>query len=371
MSLEAIEAQEIHHLLLRSIHQLRGERGRTALFNVLFGQLNHQTIWDVYRYKVIPLFGLLHGESADKILARFNDCRCKGWIKQQSSGTRETLSLSDEGMDKLLQLNQTTLSQWIMDESRIPFNWNEAPLLSRLLLLVQTCSHLLYGSHSFQPITRDLSTQDDVKRLLLNTGILKISYELFSELEKLLELIPEAGRRVLLMRMTGFSRTGLTASQLAGELNQPVFIVRRMLHYSTFKLYYEAECNPQEYRVMKQLRLLADAAYDQVSGQLTASALETNKWICKGYSLDRIATIRKLKLNTIQDHVIELVLAGKQRDPFRWVKKSLWDDIYPEIVESSDKPIRVLKETLNSEIDYFTIRMVQAFHMKGSEGVLI
>lgn len=80
----------------------------------------------------------------------------------------------------------------------------------------------------------------------------------------------------------------------------------------------------------------------------------------QGRSLDEIATIRNLKVATIEDHFVEIALRERDFSIEIFMEKNKIKHVQRIIETLQTRKLRVLKQAVGEEISYFEIRLVLA-----------
>ena len=90
---------------------------------------------------------------------------------------------------------------------------------------------------------------------------------------------------------------------------------------------------------------------------LTQSAERTKKLFEQGYSVEQIASLRKLKLSTIEDHFIEMA-ANMESFPFKeFISEEQRDTVWRHVEQLQTKRLRLLKQQC-PELSYFQLRLI-------------
>lgn len=90
---------------------------------------------------------------------------------------------------------------------------------------------------------------------------------------------------------------------------------------------------------------------------LTQSTRKTLFLIKEGYTIDRIAKIRKLKLATIEDHIVEIAIHDPSFSIDQYVSKEEQKIIADYAIANQTNKIRQIKEGLGGRYSYFKIRL--------------
>ena len=102
------------------------------------------------------------------------------------------------------------------------------------------------------------------------------------------------------------------------------------------------------------LHQLAEDVY--ITMPLTESTYETAKLLNEGKSLEQIAAIRRLKISTIEDHVVEIVMNIPTFNIVAFLSKEQLKEINDTSEAYATKKLRVLKEVL-PHYSYFQLRL--------------
>ena len=94
---------------------------------------------------------------------------------------------------------------------------------------------------------------------------------------------------------------------------------------------------------------------------MTQSTKTTLRYIQEGKNLGEIAEIRRLKVNTIEDHLVEIVLSEKDFPISDYVTIEDEREIAEAIKELGTKKLKAIKQMVdNKQISFFQIRLVLA-----------
>jgi uncharacterized protein YpbB len=93
---------------------------------------------------------------------------------------------------------------------------------------------------------------------------------------------------------------------------------------------------------------------------LTKSSNETFSLVKQGFDIKTISKIRGLKINTIEDHIVECALFDKTFDINQYVNESNQKMIKDVIKNTNTFKLKEIKDHLSECISYFQIRLVLA-----------
>ncbi|PID00594.1 MULTISPECIES: helix-turn-helix domain-containing protein [unclassified Sporosarcina] len=329
-------------ILLTIFQRLHGERSAQGVYHILRGKKSGQTLQDVEYYQVKSYYALLPHLTASEF--------------QQA--------LERMQADDLIYINElvyvTAKGQMATGSEMWRFNgWNyrglEREFARRLALLVQTLSNLRSGETMFMPIQKELPTQQFIKGFLRNqsSSMISLSTSLRKELEYVFthSSLSDLQCTIVSGRLTGYKLTGSTWEQMADRLNMSV---------KTIQLYYlEALHMLLDYlQHHPNLPLLSELAIGcRVDTYLTQSAERTQKLFERGYSVEQIASLRNLKLSTIEDHFIEMA-ANMESFPYKeFITEEQRDTVWRHVEQLQTKRLRLLKQQC-PELSYFQLRLI-------------
>jgi len=226
----------------------------------------------------------------------------------------------------------------------------------RLSLLVQVTSELSHSNTKYLPIQRKKEYHLWLKNYLIQTRLSReeLSVQLYNELIKCLDVNNEINPAILVTRFTGNRKIGLTVEQSAELLELDYYSYHlqflSILHYMLEVLKTRKNSFPLLYLMIS----------DQISNApLTESTRKTFVLLNKGFKINEIAKIRKLKPNTIEDHIVEITLniAGFDISPF--ISSEKQDLIIKAAKNNRSKQLKLIRQ-LVPDADYFQIRLVLA-----------
>jgi uncharacterized protein YpbB len=217
-------------------------------------------------------------------------------------------------------------------------------------------SYSVQETKSFAPIQKDEDIQLWVKNFLVknnyksDTFYQAIRVEISDSLNRL--DIEDSSLNLLLYRLSGFNTPGWTWQQLAREQNSSLLDVQlayiEALHMWLDALYEE----PKRY-----LSQLAEGV--RIEQLLTESSQKTANFFQQGFTLEQIATMRRLKESTIEDHFVEMAMTMPQFPLGQFVASQDVEVIVHAVKQENSKKLKVLREAV-PELSYFQIRLILA-----------
>jgi uncharacterized protein YpbB len=339
----------LNYVILYCLLQINGERSIYSVFHILKGKKSSQSIQDAHIFYLQAFF-----LSLPKLKRPYFNQKVIELKKAEliTWGESENAFVTPEG-------SKAVKEQFLGDAFPSAMNgliYGDQTRLfwMRLSLLVQVLSNAKRQETLYFPIQRNKHIQEWVKNCIRNNPESdNLSSVLFQELSDLLNL-QSSDPSILVYRLTGYKDYGWTELQVAERLhmNEEEFRFRflNLLH----SLLTEIEKDPSRYPLLYSISLTSDHRQN-----LTISTSKTYELYKRGHSLEEISRIRKLKLNTIEDHVIELILTQVDLpiDPF--ITQEEYVKVLQVMDEAQTRRLRPIKEKL-PQLTYFQIRVAIA-----------
>jgi uncharacterized protein YpbB len=343
-------------LFLYSIDKLNGERSIFAIYHLLKGKKSSQTIQDAHLFGLKKLFATYSSITRDTLEKHTAVCLQQKWIKD--SQKENHFLITERGRAELHEYGKSHPLPHDMDGWS--YQHHAAILWGRLTLLVQSLSHIINGQNQFYPIQRNAAIQQWVKRFfqLDPQNRSEIGAAFFHELVMLLEQKNRTERDIFVMRLTGSHRIGSTFTQISETTALDEIHVRFLfldvLHFIVREISINKERFPFLFSVIEDLPASRDKP-------LTESARVTLHYIEDGKELKEVARLRKLKANTIEDHIVEIVLSKPDFPITPFMSEETADKIMDTAKKMNTKQLKIIKNHLDDEvITFFQIRLVLA-----------
>jgi uncharacterized protein YpbB len=341
------EMCRIENILLYCLKQLNGERTIYSIYHLLNGKKSSQTLQDAHLFSLKRYFRILEPltrESFDEIFNKLLENKLV-----EPCGEQRFL-LTPAGEDYLLNNEQPYYVN----------GWRYQPFTllvwERLSLLVQVTSNFTFHETKYIPIQKNVDVHNWLKGFLKSTSVPKqeLGRSLFSELIEILELARDVNPKVLIFRLTGYKQIGLTSSQIAKKLNIDSLHFHLEFINTIHCLLHFVENDPSRFKVLSSLL----ANLDQ-NDSLTLSARKTLVLLNQGFTAEEIASIRNLKISTIEDHLVEFALNVKDFSINSYVNEEIQHQILEISKRESTRQLKVIRNTLKT-VSYFQIRLVIA-----------
>lgn len=247
-------------------------------------------------------YGLLRWTGADRALSRQ---QFEHSIKELVDA--HLIQLASDGR-ALLTTAGVLRQEELLTENYQPcfFDWywlaNTRRVEQRLLLGIQVVSELAYHNRYYAPVVNEYYEQQLVKRWLLNWRG-NIIADLWKELELFGNSLESADKRLanyFFYSLVGHHINGNSPVQLSAQLALPggqMLVIKQdaLLAVAAFANSYHGALNS----------LLADLIS---TNPLSHSASQTLMLFQQGFTIRQIAQKRKLKANTIREHLLEAAI---------------------------------------------------------------
>ncbi|WP_339227945.1 helix-turn-helix domain-containing protein [Oceanobacillus sp. FSL K6-2867] len=340
-------------ILLQCFSQLNGERSASSVFHLLNGNKSIQTIQDAHSYQLDPFYGIYRHLKRNLFNQKVSSLLEEGYL-YELEGETKTLRITE----KALQFLDETKQQYPFEYFKGMRYKETADMFQlRLLLLIQTLTNTKMKFYHFIPITDQPSVEKWVKQIYrkLKTNETHALQAIYQELHQLLDVFPNSYADLFVDRLTGYKAYGKSSSQLAALYKLPIMDVQLLLTGIIHKIIQTIENEREKYPVFS---FLLGGLTEEIP--ITKSANQTYYLLQKKYTLDQIALMRNLKINTIHDHIVEIALYDPLFTLDHYITKERQQQIIDAINQKQTFKLKDIKKTVQDDISYFEIRLVLA-----------
>ncbi|WP_018658653.1 helix-turn-helix domain-containing protein [Allofustis seminis] len=268
------------------IHIFQGKRTPSILYRVEIQQLH-------------PLFNLYPLVKKDALDGLFLKFERKNWIEQHEKGYR----LMSEGT----QITHAFCNQEkIYHVSHLRWNSYWHHFFEYWQFLTQIFSEASFANIRYRPVVTNHFIQEWVKRWLhLQQGTVhENSPQWQEELRHILSHLEETEANFISMHLSGHERIGWIRTQIMHELNEPLdkyaiylnATVQKMMNIINY-----STALPLHKNFLDNLKLL-------YYNGLSKSTWESLKYLQHNQSFFEVAKIRRIKVGTIYEHLLEAAL---------------------------------------------------------------
>ncbi|GKU81040.1 helix-turn-helix domain-containing protein [Niallia sp. NCCP-28] len=340
----------IEIIVLYCLHNISGERTIYSILHILNGKKSSQTIQDIHLFQLTMLFQTFPELSRKDFQAIMETLKGNGWLEELSEQHVVIRKEKQSELEMLIVENPIPerLNGWTYHQQTSAF-WE------RLSLFVQVAAHLKAGKRRYIPVQRDRSIQVWLKETLASINIPrdKISEKLYGELMACLDH-DDIDPRYFVIRLTGCDNIGLTVHQGAQQLQVDkdyyhVYFLS-ILHFMMDRIRKLEDDFPLLQKIIKKT---------EQNLPLTLSTAKTYQYIQRGYNIEEISTVRQLKENTIEDHIVEIILNIPTFPISEYISENSFVRVKNCVEKLGTKSLKFIKENLQ-DISYFEIRVVLA-----------
>lgn len=344
-------------LLLRGIiikcsMHIEDERSINATYHLLTGKRSIQTVQDTHMYELDRFFGILNGLNKTHFDQIIQELIHERLLVLTSTNTCKPTKKGIDWLDE----NQSSLPFTYF--KGLTYHAIDHIFLDRLILLVQVLTNKKMNHTRYIPVIdkqvitnwlksfyRQIKTNIDVQ--------LTLTYQ---ELHRLFQHFPENEATMFVDRLTGYDHYGMSIPQLARTYHMSEDHIRLLFIGISHQMLDLIQQNPNQYPLL--LQVIEDLP---TGGFMTQSAHQTYELLKRGYTTDEIVRKRRLKINTIYDHIVEIALYDNSFsiDPYVSVQKRI--EIMKAIRQTKSSKLKTIKDELTDDTSYFQIRLVLAF----------
>ncbi|WP_179884950.1 helix-turn-helix domain-containing protein [Bacillus sp. AFS015802] len=339
----------LNYVILYCLLQINGERSIYSVFHILKGKKSSQSIQDAHIFHLQPFFLSLPRLKRPYFNQKVRELTEAGCITMGENDNAIVTpggvkAVNDHFMGDAFPSNMNGLTYG--DQTRL--------FWMRLSLLVQVLSNAKRQETLYYPVQRNKYIQEWVKNCIrTNPDRDNLSTILYKELTTVFGVM-KGDPSILVYRLTGYKDYGWTELQVAETLGMNEEELRFRFLNLLHGILTVVERDPSGYPLLYSISLNSDHRQN-----LTISTSKTYDLYKRGHSLEEISRIRKLKLNTIEDHVIELILTQGELDIDPFITREDYVRVLQVMKESQTKRLKPIKEKL-PQLTYFQIRVAIA-----------
>ncbi|MED1863625.1 helix-turn-helix domain-containing protein [Fictibacillus nanhaiensis] len=225
-----------------------------------------------------------------------------------------------------------------------------------ITLFVQALSNALYGHYNYSPVVRDFSVIHKVKSVFPKSEYERkvLAEKLNRELSSVLLDHDTQSADLFVKKLSGYNRIGSTFEQLsrieAMSQEETVLRFRGVLHSLIHKVAEEKMDFPILYSLI--------GSFTEAPA-ITKSATLTYKMLANNKSVEEIMNLRKLKMSTLEDHLVEIAREVKDFPITPYISENEFIKVKDYYRETKETKLRPFKDAF-PHLSYFQIRLVLA-----------
>lgn len=343
----------LNEIVLYCLYKINGERTIYAIYHLLNGKKTSQTIQDSRLFHLECFFNTYDELTRQQLEKIVEDLEKLHLVEKKSD---QAYKLTKKGREQAEKIIHQYSSLQLLNGWKYQFTnvfWE------RLTLLVQVISNIVHNETKYMPIQKNKDVQGWLKSYLRHLSKKEIGPMLYNELENCLGRNTDIDPAVVVFRFTGYDVIGLTEKQAAEVLAMDAVLYHYQFLCGLHGMIHEIALNKESYPLLGEI--LRDLYVDV---PITESTRKTQELLNKGFQLETIAKMRKLKINTIQDHIVELALHIPAFDIAPYVDPHKQKKIIMATGQITSKQLRHIREQVQ-DADYFEIRLVLAKYGDG------
>lgn len=325
------------------------ERSISATYYLLQGKQSIQTIQDANLFGLTPYYGIYKNLAKDRFFELVQEFEQNHMLQQQ---TENYYNVTEKGK-RWLQ-NSSLHNHYL---NGVDYKQFDEIYFKRLLLLIQVWTNSKKQNYTYVPIIENTDIENWVKRYytLSKKNLDDYLHLLYKELVAILSLLPAEYPAIFLDQFTSYQIIGLTTEQIATKFRLTV----EDIHVTTIHIiHFMLKTVQEQASKYKLLYFIGKDLFPR--RKLTNSAEKTSELLHQGLSITEIASIRKLKVNTIYDHIVEIALHDKNFPLSLYVPKPYQEQIIQAIKRFRSYKLKDIKVEIDENITYFQIRLVLA-----------
>ncbi|MFS0751547.1 helix-turn-helix domain-containing protein [Oceanobacillus sp. 1P07AA] len=340
----------LERIILLCFERIQVERSASSIYHLLTAKKSIQTVQDAYLYRIDSFYGVLPSLSKETYSKKIVYLEHHRYLIQTKESYYEITPKGKEFVK--MQIDQ------LQSFYGIKYHQLVQPFMDRLLLLIQTISNTYQQNFNFIPTTDKWIAENFVKRKfqLYKGNLHKIQTQLYQELHQQLMLLSDKEASIFVDRLSGYKYYGASIEQLSQKHKLGHEDIELLLSKVIMHFLHIIHTKLDEYPIM---RAIIEDLQDKHT-PLSSSATKTYTLLKKGHRINDIVRIRNLKINTIQDHIVEIAIQDHQFPIYNFVNKETVETIFKAMGKSNTYRLREIKQSVDHNISYFEIRLTLA-----------
>ncbi|MBE5676519.1 helix-turn-helix domain-containing protein [Staphylococcus sp. SS87] len=305
----------MQHIIKTALQQTFNYKTNKSIYNILVGKKSHQTFFDACSQQQLSLYHslpLLKYPSFELFLENINEFDSEVEIALHPRFTFESMVQTFQSMQ----------------------------------LLVQTMSNIKQQSFQFVPISQNNKIQETVKIVYnyIKENDLQSDFE--NELHHLFEAISLKGPCYLHYYLQGYDEPMYTRQQvsLIEQISQQQLFEYEMNNLVAMMF----ELEKIEYTILSRLI---------IKPTLSNQTFITYTKLLENFTMENIAEQQKVKINTIEDHVLEILIKGYMSNYDDYIDNELFQQFLNFYNQHRGERLKYYKEKFDS-LSYFQIKVL-------------
>ncbi|GAA0357387.1 hypothetical protein GCM10008932_07830 [Alkalibacterium iburiense] len=318
----------------------QGRRTASVLFNIEKNRL----------YSLYSLFHHWTDADWDALVSHFLQ---KKWVTLKG----ETLQLTENGLASKKAFLETCPPLVTIDS--LEYTKTRKPLWDRFIFVNQIVSEYKHQNVQYTPYLNTLVEQQETKRWLKDHGpsLESFSNKWIPEVFQFMSSLSEEQANIVASLQVGHQQTGRTRRQLRETLHFSDNQLTILLHHTIEKLIHYSKNHTS------LLRDLVHTVHKENDYGLSTSTYQTQKMLEDGKTIRQISQMRKLKENTIKEHVLEMVLVNHWKGYKSLIPSSDYDILH-NLLKRHPSLLYSEAKSEHSQLDFFWFRLIEIERMR-------
>lgn len=227
------------------------------------------------------------------------------------------------------------------------------------MFVTQILSEFSYGNKEYMPYINDRTSQNRIKKWLAEQGFphKSLSLRWAGEIKSFLETLPDAHCTFIVDQLIGHGYEGMTKRQTAEKYNMTPLEVLITTENLMVRL-------SRSFETSVLLKSLWDSAHKSCHYGLSDSAYRSMTLLTKGNSINKTAALRKLKENTVKEHVLEAVLISKYNGYKSFIPEHIYDQLRKLFLNEPSLTYAQAQQDIH-QLEFFWYRLVEIERIRG------
>lgn len=345
-------------IVFECLRRINKERTVFSIYYLLKGNRSIQTVQDAHLYDLDAFYGIHKKLTKQMFEEKVNDFITEGFLKETTNEKNQKIIYITQKAVNWLEVNNSVLYFQYFNGRH--YHEIGEVFYQRLLLLIQTLTNTMMNNFSFIPVIERREVEQWVKQFYKVARGKEKEYltKLQGELEQLLGILPTDYANIFVDRITGYRHFGKSIDQLSIDYQRSKSDIQLILVASIHALL----TYTQEHKAA--FPVLLDIIDQKSSLSLQHSTAQTYQLFKKNNKPEQIAAIRRLKMNTIYDHLVEIALNDSAFPFSDFINKEEQQAIIHAIEQSNSYKLKTIKEIVQPDISYFQIRLMLVWYHK-------
>ncbi|MFD1065275.1 helix-turn-helix domain-containing protein [Oceanobacillus locisalsi] len=340
-------------ILIDCFQKINQERTSSSVFNLLTGKKAIQTIQDARFYQIADYYGIYPDLSKEEYNQQLRQLLDAAYMLEDET---HKLYITDKGQ-AWLSSRKADLGGF---QGSKYANIVE-PFKQRFLLFIQTFTNTSKNQYRFIPITDHFEIEQFIKQIYkqYKHRSAEVLQQLYTELTEALSGMSDLEASMFVDRITSFYSYGSSLQQLSQDYQLSIsdcYLILQKTFYHLLRVQESSTNYPMLHLLTKHLQTSHTT--------LSQTAQFTRRLLQKNRSFEEIMQIRKLKANTIQDHLVEIAMQEETFPFFDYLDSVAYEEIKTAVHTKQTYRLKEIKNNVHPDITYFQIRLALVLYNK-------